>query len=167
MKLFRQFSMLITFLACSVTECSKSKSSSGETASNDSEDPSLIHFQYKDNHGANDNDYLFYSDDYFRKPSTTYNPHLATLSIYMSKYSQNPGDPDNTQDYDYYSNQPRRVMSFYNAIGFSEDYNVIVNDDYITRTRFDSIGIAVAARKVDDYTVIASTVTEIVTQDFL
>ena len=155
---FRKLSILLSLFSFSLAGCSNSLQNSSQDGGGGNDDPTPIHFTYKDDEGADDNDYLFYSDDYFREPSTKYNPHLATLSIYMSKYSQNPGDPDNAEDYDWYTNQPRRVMSFYQAIGFAQDYNALVNYDYISRTRFDSIGIAVAARKVDDFTVIASTV---------
>ena len=95
---------------------------------------------------------LFYSDDYFGRPSTEYNSHLATLSVFMAKYSMNvdgPGSADNTE---WYEKQPQRVFNFFKAIGFE---NPDSNKDYRTRTGFDTMGIAAASRKVGDYTVIA------------
>ena len=118
--------------------------------------PTPIHFVYKnDQLGADDDDYLYYSDDYFRQSSTTYNPHLATLSIYMSKYSQNPGGPDSLDDDYWFTHQSERVEKFLEAIGFE---NFDCNEDYKTRTAFDTIGVAVASRKIDDDTLIACTV---------
>ncbi|MBR4745704.1 MAG: hypothetical protein IK070_03260, partial [Clostridia bacterium] len=62
-------------------------------------------------------DTIFYSDDYFRHASTRYNPHLATLSIYMAKYSMNPGNPDNPDDTEWYKHQSDRVANFWTTIG--------------------------------------------------
>ena len=106
-----------------------------------------------------ENDYLFYSDDYFRHRASRYNEHLATLSIYMAKYSMNPGGPDNATDYTWYRNQPRRLVNFYRLIGFEHPY---FNDDYYARTAFDTIGIGCSSRVVKEgnnqFTVIACTV---------
>jgi len=150
----RKISILLTLFAFSITGCKDSQNGDGHK---ENADPNPIHFVYKDDQGANDDDYLYYLDDYFRNPSTTYNPHLATLSIYMSKYSQNPGGPDSVDDYDWFTNQPNRVKSFLDAIGFAKS-TFVANDDYTSRTDFDTIGIAAASKKVDDFTVIASTV---------
>ena len=118
------------------------------------EDPMPEAIYYKD-----ENDYLFYSDDYFRHRASRYNEHLATLSIYMAKYSMNPGGPDNAEDYEWYAKQPNRLKKFYELIGFT---NPDFNHDYYTRTRFDTIGIGAASRKVkegdNEFTVIACTV---------
>ena len=118
--------------------------------------PEPIHFVYKnDATGTDDNEYIYYTDDYFKSDSTTYNPHLATLSILMSKYSMNVGGPDSIDDIYWFVTQSERVSKFFEAIGFS---NFKCNPDYISRSRFDSIGIAVASRKVDDFTLLACTV---------
>ena len=104
-------------------------------------------------------DTLFYSDDYFRHRATTYNPHLATLSIHMAKYSMNTGGPDSIEDYKWYAEQPKRLTQFFGAIGFS---NPQFNHDYYTRTGLNTIGIGAASRKVkegdNEFTVIACTV---------
>ena len=104
-------------------------------------------------------DTIFYSDDYFRHASTRYNPHLATLSIFMAKYSMNPGNPDNPDDTEWYEHQSDRVANFWTTIGFSEPR---FNEDYYTKTSFDTIGIGAAYRKIkegnNEFTVIASTV---------
>ena len=84
MKRFRKLSILLSLLPFSLAGCSNNSQISNQSGGGNG-DPTPIHFKYKDDEGANDDDYLFYSDDYFREPSTTYNPHLATLSIYMSK----------------------------------------------------------------------------------
>ncbi len=108
---------------------------------------------------AKENDYLFYTDDYFKHRATTYDEHLATLSMYMSKYSQNPGNPTSTTDYAWYRNQPLRLVGFFKEIGFAHP---LFNSDYTSRTRFDSIGIGCASRKIkegnNEFTVIACTV---------
>ena len=120
--------------------------------------PDPIHFVYTE-YGADDNDYLFYSDYYFRNRSIFYNVHLATLSVHMTKYSQNPGNPDSVDDTDWYENQSKRVHTFFDAIGFEKFQ---ANEDYYTRTTFDTIGLACASREITDgddkYTVIACAV---------
>ena len=100
-------------------------------------------------------DPIYYSDDYFRHRATTYNPHLATLSILAAKYSMNPGGPDSASDLDWYHNQSNRVHEFYNKIGF-DDFSI--NEDYRSRPTIDTIGIAAAKRPVDDYTIISCVV---------
>ena len=104
-------------------------------------------------------DTIFYSDNYFKHKATRYNPHLATLSIYMAKYSMNPGNPDNPDDKEWYEHQSDRVANFWTTIGFNSPY---FNEDYYTRTSFDTIGIGAAYRKIkegkNEFTVIACTV---------
>lgn len=112
------------------------------------------HFEYKQ-YSANDNDDIWYSDDFFNRPSTEYNPHLSTLSMHMAKYCQNPGNPKSIDDYDWYDNQCTRVFSFWDTLGFWE-YSA--NKDYHSRTAFDTIGVACAHKKIGDYEVIACTV---------
>lgn len=104
-------------------------------------------------------DTIFYSDDYFKHRATRYNPHLATLSIYMAKYSMNPGNPDNPEDYYWYEHQSDRLAKFWDTIGFS---NPCFNHYYYEKTSFDSIGIGCAQRKIkegdNEFTVIACAV---------
>ena len=113
-----------------------------------------IHFEYNQ-YSANDNDDVWYTDDYFKNPSTEYNPHLSTLSMHMAKYSQNPGNPSSLDDKDWYENQCTRVSTFWTTIGFEDPMG---NDDYHSRTAFDTIGVACAHRRIDDFEVIAVTV---------
>ena len=93
---------------------------------------------------------IFYSDDYFRHSSTEYNPHLATLSCIMTNFSV-PLDNPSSLDSDWYLKQPKRLFGFFSSIGF-KDFET--NEDYVSRSRFDSIGVGYANRQVDDYTVI-------------
>ena len=155
MKKFRFLTMAIMALSLPLCSC-------GVMAGVDAEKPSDYgadtaqkhHFEYK-KYGANDDTDIWYSDDFFKNPSTEYNPHLATLSMHMAKYSQNPGGPSSTTDQDWYDSQWHRVAAFWNAIGFG---HVSANVDYKTRTAFDTIGVACASRNLGDYTVIACTV---------
>ncbi len=142
----------------------KSNSNLADTQANEDDEfandkfPEPIHFVYKE-YGADDNDYLFYSDNYFRHQSIFYNEHLAPLSAHMTKYSQNPGNPNSVDDKDWYENQSKRVHYFFDAIGFEKFQ---ANEDYYTRTAFDTIGLACASREITDgedkYTVIACAV---------
>jgi hypothetical protein len=100
-------------------------------------------------------DDIYYSDGYFAHSATEYDPHLATLSILMSKYSMNPGNPNNKDDTDWYNEQSNRVKGFFELIGFD---SFLPNDDYKRRTSFSTIGVGCAKKKVGDYTVIGITV---------
>ena len=91
---------------------------------------------------------IFYSDKYFDHPSSEYDAHLALLSMYMTKFSMNPGGPDNKDDTAWYLAQSNRVRGFFETIGFG---NFMANEDYRTRTGFDTIGLAAASRKIDGY----------------
>ena len=95
---------------------------------------------------------IFYSDAYFAHKSTEYDPHLATLSMLMTKFSMNPGGPKNLSDMDWFKNQSNRVKGFMEKIGFD---SFEANDDYKSRTGFNTIGVAAAKRQVGDSTVIA------------
>ena len=94
---------------------------------------------------------IFYSDDYFRHPASEYDPHLATLSIFMTDNSTPRNRPENLND-EWYEKQPNLLKGFFEVIGF-EDFDT--NADFKSRADFDTIGIACARRQVDDYTVIA------------
>lgn len=100
-------------------------------------------------------DDIYYSDGYFAHKATEYDSHLATLSILMAKYSMNPGGPDNKNDTKWYNEQSNRVKEFFNIIGFD---SFEANQDYKSRTGFDTIGAACAKKQVGDYTVIGVTV---------
>lgn len=94
---------------------------------------------------------IFYSDDYFRHPASEYDPHLATLSMFMTDNSTPRNRPENLND-EWYEKQPNLLKGFFEVIGF-EDFDT--NADFKSRADFDTIGIACARRQVDDYTVIA------------
>ena len=93
---------------------------------------------------------IYYSDDYFRHSSTEYDSHLATLSCIMTNFSV-PLENPSSLDSDWYIKQPERLYGFFGSIGF-KDFET--NEDYVSRSRFDSIGVACANKQVDDYTVI-------------
>ena len=94
---------------------------------------------------------IYYSDDYFRHSSTEYDEHLATLSCIMTNFSVPLDNPDSLDDENWYFSQPERLYGFFGSIGFKDFES---NDDYVSRSRFDSIGVACANKQVDDYTVI-------------
>ena len=94
---------------------------------------------------------VFYSDSYFAHSATEYDPHLATLSILMADYSMNPGNPKDRNDTEWYQNQSNRVKGFFELIGFD---SFLPNEDYKSRTGFNTIGVATAKKQVGDYTVI-------------
>ena len=98
-----------------------------------------------------DND-LYYYDSYFSHPSTEYDSHLATLSVYMTEFSMILDAPNNENDNEWYNEQSNRIKGFFETIGF---YSFMANEDYYSRTQFDTIGIAVASKKIGNDTVIA------------
>ena len=94
---------------------------------------------------------LYYSDDYFAHSSTQFDPHLATLSCILTNFSVPLENPKSTEDTNWYQSQPERLHGFFDSIGFQE---FMTNADYQSRSRFDSIGVGAACKKVGDYTVI-------------
>lgn len=94
---------------------------------------------------------LYYSDDYFAHSSTQFDPHLATLACILTNFSVPLENPKSTEDTNWYQSQPERLHGFFDSIGFQE---FMTNADYQSRSRFDSIGVGAACKKVGDYTVI-------------
>ncbi len=98
----------------------------------------------------NDNK-MYYSDNFFKDASTKYNPHLATLSLYMANYSSPAGEIkrefNDKQIDEWYKNQPNKVKGFFESLGFS---NFDSNNDYRSKTTFDTIGIGAASKKLSD-----------------
>ena len=94
---------------------------------------------------------IYCSDDYFRHSSTEYDPHLATLSCIMTNFSVPLDNPKSVDDSSWYSKQPDRLHGFFDSIGYM-DFDT--NEDYVSRSGFDTIGVGCANRQVDDYTVI-------------
>ena len=150
MSLLLTCASILTLSACGKKTTEKKK----RTFENLDENPRPKEIYYE-----KENDYLFYSDDYFKHRATSYNEHLATLSMYMTKYSMNPGDPHSETDYTWYRNQPLRLVGFFKEIGFAHP---LFNDDYTSRTGFNTIGIGCACREIEEngnhFTVIACTV---------
>lgn len=95
---------------------------------------------------------MFYYDSYFSHPATEYDSHLATLSSHMTLFSMNLDNPKSSDDKEWYDKQSDTVKGFFETIGFE---NFEANSYYHERTSFDSIGVAIASKKVGDYTVIA------------
>ena len=156
-RLFALFSSMLLCLSCSTAGNDASSNSVPKnylTGDGGASTAELKHMQY-DIRGMKDDHYIWYSDDFFKDPSTEYNPHLASLSIYMAKYSMNPGNPESTDDNEWYETQSNRVKTFWELIGFSA---FSCNDDYKKRTDFDTIGIAAACKYIDGVPVIACTV---------
>ena len=69
----------------------------------------------------------------------------------MTNFSVPLKNPKRVDDPEWYPSQPKRLYGFFGSIGF-KDFET--NKDYVSRSRFDSIGVACANRQVDDYTVI-------------
>ena len=97
-------------------------------------------------------DDLYVSDGYFKKASSTYNPHLATLSMVFANATMPAGDPDSENDTDWFEDQPRRLNEFFTAIHFT-DFEV--NNYYKESSSTKSIGVGAAKKEIDDFTVIA------------
>lgn len=102
----------------------------------------------KINYGGND---IYYSDNYFKHGGVEYDSHLATLSMAMSMYSINLDNPMDINDNIWYLHQSDQLKGFFDSIKFN---NFAINDDYKSRAGFDTVGIALASKKIGDYTVI-------------
>ena len=98
---------------------------------------------------------MYYSDEFFYESSTAFNSNLATLSMFMANNSIVLGEPGNKQNSHWYESQPDRIKKFFTSIHFDD---FACNDDYKKQTAFDTIGVAVAKKKITvdgkDYTLI-------------
>lgn len=90
---------------------------------------------------------FFYTDDYFRKPSTQFNISLATMSLgvaiaaFPAKISRGN-----------YINQSANLKAFWEKAGFTDPY---VNNYYEKKPTSYSIGYGVAKKQIDDYTLLS------------
>lgn len=95
---------------------------------------------------------MYYYNSYFNHTSTEFDTHLATLSEHMTLFSMNLTGPESMSDTKWFEGQSNRVKGFFETIGFE---NFEANSDYHNKTGFDTIGVAIASKKINDYTVIA------------
>lgn len=92
---------------------------------------------------------LYYSQGYFAHPSTQYDPHLATASLSMAMSSiVGIGKIDE----EWYYNQSQHIEYFFNQLEFN---TFKVNEDYRQSATLYTIGLAVAKKEYEDYTVVA------------
>lgn len=95
---------------------------------------------------------LYVSDSYFKESSTTYNPHLASLSMVFANSTGPAGSPKSKTDQEWFLNQSSSLQSFLEKIHFT-DFDC--NNDYKSQTEFDTIGIGAAKKEISDFTVVA------------
>lgn len=150
--LFKPVILFLSVFVLSLGACQNGNNNSKKNNEFMDAMPEPIYYQKED-------EYIFYTDDYFKHRSIYYNEHLATLSMQMAKYSMNKGGPDSLDDTSWYEEQSDRLHTFFDLIGFD---NFAVNKDYKARTGFNTIGIAASTRKIKEqdheFTVIACTV---------
>ena len=62
-----------------------------------------------------ENNEIYYSDDYFRSASTEYDPHLSTVSMYMTYFSNTEltGKPTDMGDAEWYKGQSKYVKGYF------------------------------------------------------
>ena len=147
--------MLFVFVSDSVFNKYVSADNTGEKPNYITQDnyDDLYVYKYKDKD-------FYFADSYFAKPGTEYNSHLATVSVYAADRSGDFGGiKENATEKDiedWCNNQPKSLKAFWETIGFTE---FDCNEDYVSRSRFDSIGVGVAQRKINvngtDYTVLS------------
>lgn len=105
---------------------------------------------------------VYYSNQYFDKPSTTYDPHLATVSMVATDksgaFSSIKEGATPKEIHEWCLNQPAELKKYFTTLEFN---NFDTNEDYVSRSRFDTIGVAAASKTLtekatgENYTVIA------------
>lgn len=91
----------------------------------------------------------YYSDDYFSKDSTIYNPSLATTSLSLAMASFGSNINKNSKDYTYrYKNADALLTSF----GYKD---ITPNEGYLKKPEADTIGVVYAKKEIKDDTMIA------------
>ena len=93
---------------------------------------------------------VYYSQNYFEHPSYEYDPHLASASLGLASSTFTPYTL--VYDEEWYLNQSMYAKEFFEKI----EYNTfVVNEDYTKSAETNSIGVCVAKKEYDDYTVVA------------
>ena len=106
-------------------------------------------FTFGPHENTNDlTDTFIYSDDYFSGSSYTANEHLATMSMQMAAVSISSEDAE-------YPNKSQNVQALLTALGFQD---VQVNDYYKQQMQQNTMGVAVAYKKLNDDTVLLAIV---------
>lgn len=108
-----------------------------------STDAPIVHEYFKSGNKTFDGEYgYYYSDAYFSNPSTTYNQHLATMSLCMAFSTYGEGG------YSSYDKNVRKVMDDCGFCAGSryEQYS------FNTEPGYDSIGCAIGSKSINDDT---------------
>ena len=92
---------------------------------------------------------IYFSQSYFEHSAYIYDSHLATASLCLAITTYTDYAPF---DEKWYASQPKYIKEVLETIGFD---SFTANDDFYQTARFDSLGLAVAKKKISDYTVIA------------
>ena len=94
---------------------------------------------------------IYFSQSYFEHTAYEYDEHLSTASFILSICSY----PDyGNYDEEWYLNQSKFLRQTLETIGFN---SFTTNEDYVQTARFDSIGLGIAKKEFDNYTVISIT----------
>ena len=93
---------------------------------------------------------VYFSQGYFEHPSQEYDPHLASASMAFS-LSTNTYSTD-VYDEKWYLDQSRYAKEYLETLEFN---TFVLNDDYKSTPRFDSIGLCAAKKEFSDYTLVA------------
>ena len=99
-------------------------------------------------------DYYVYSDDYFKKDSRDYDPHLCTMSYTVAISSVSSTREPFTDEG--YARKNRNIKAILEDIGFSD---IELNDDYFIKPTKNTLGICCAHKKIvqdgKEYTLLA------------
>ena len=106
-----------------------------------------ITYRFRSMGGSEVSDYCYYTDDYFRKPASQFNISLATTSMSMTQAAF-PADKGGLKDY---SQKYINFEAMSKAMGFS---NLHWNADYVSIPQQNTIGLIMASKPLDDYTLI-------------
>lgn len=125
-------------LTLSLFSCSKSTTS-------------LPSFSFSYASGKNDDfsSTVYYSDDYFLAPSSTYNPSLATASLCFALSSMSSNTFNVGGDYSH------RYINAEKFLGNASFNSLYVNEGYKKKPETDSIGLVYANKKIDGDTMVA------------
>lgn len=86
---------------------------------------------------------FYYKDSYFKEPASKYNSSLATMSLCM-ELSARPSNREPLTE-EGYRNKSRNFRELCSRLGFGD---IEVNEDYTKKPTENSIGVAVAKKKI-------------------
>ncbi len=96
--------------------------------------------------------YFEYDDNYFSSSAISYNHKMGTMSLCLAMSAFGSSEYSEGTEDERYKNKSKNVRNLFGQLGY---VGFEVNECFKTKPKYDSIGVAVAHKQLDGFTVIA------------